>query len=529
MADGAPEARQVEFAILGPLEVRLGGRAAVPSPGSRALLGPLLLTPGETVEEERLADLLWGPGGASRGALHTSVSRLRSWLRSRLGLGEAIERTAAGYRIDLPTETVDVARFHAATGLATHDSDPNTRVEHLRSALDEWRGPVLADAPEWVRTDPVVTGLERSRADHARELADAALRAGRPEVALGHLRQVATALPYDEPLQATLITLLGACGRRAEGLRLFEEARQRLADELGVDPSDELREAHLTLLRSDRDRPTYPAGDESAEEPEDDAERAAAVPVPAQLPPDTAAFLGRGAELERLYETVKPAAGGPAVLVTINGPGGVGKSALAVHAAHQLAERFPDGTLYANLQGASPGLEPLEPSEVLARWLRALDASETQATGNLHEATAQFRSLLSGQRVLLVLDGALDESQVQPLLPTSPGCAAVLTSRSPLTALDNARRVELDVLEPAQAVQLLGRIAGPRRVADEPDAATETARLCGYLPLALRVCGARLAARPHWRVGELASRLHGEWGRLDQLATATWRFARASH
>ena len=246
--------------------------------------------------------------------------------------------------------------------------------------------------------------------------------------------------------------------------------------------------------------------------------------APCQLPPDVADFVCRTEQVRRLRGLLARSPDDPAgesdvaavVVSAVAGNAGVGKSALVVHVAHQLTAEFPDGQLYANLRGAHP--QPLDPGEVLAWFLRALGVDGAAILSGLEERAALYRSHLAGRRVLVVLDNARDAAQVRPLLPGSPTCAVLVTSRARLAGLEGAWLVDLDVLDPEQAVALLGRIVGPGRVAAEPAAAVELARLCGYLPLALRVAGARLAARPYWRLAQLVARLDDERQRLDELA-----------
>jgi hypothetical protein len=202
----------------------------------------------------------------------------------------------------------------------------------------------------------------------------------------------------------------------------------------------------------------------------------------------------------------------------IQGIGGVGKSALAIHAAHQSAGLFPDGQLYVDLQGATPGLTPLGPHDALGRMLRSLGLGPAEIPADADEAAARFRTLTADRRLLVVLDNAHDARLVRPLLPAGPGCAALVTSRQALSSLDGARLLELGLLSHQQAVELLARIAGSERVGAEPCAAAEVVRCCGLLPLAIQIAGARLASRPNWSVSELASRLADPAGRLDELA-----------
>jgi predicted nucleic acid-binding protein len=241
--------------------------------------------------------------------------------------------------------------------------------------------------------------------------------------------------------------------------------------------------------------------------------------VARELPGAPADFTGRGDELDALLTLLRrPARGAGTVVITaIDGMAGVGKSALALQAAHQLADSFPDGQLYVNLQGTTPGLAPLDPLEALGRMLRALGLDPGAIPTKVEEAAAWFRSLAAERRLLLLLDNAASAQQVQALLPGSPTCVVLVTSRQMLASLEGAHTVHVDVLPHEQALELLGRIAGPQRVASEPRAAAEVVRLCGRLPLALRIAGARLASRPGWGVRELAARLADATHRLEVL------------
>jgi tetratricopeptide (TPR) repeat protein len=251
-------------------------------------------------------------------------------------------------------------------------------------------------------------------------------------------------------------------------------------------------------------------------------EEAPVTTIPRELPADTAAFTGRDRELGCLLDLVAAAGRGigdhPVPIRAIDGIAGIGKSALAVHAAHELSAQFPDGQLYVNLQGTTPGLTPMEPGDVLRRFLRTLGLEDDRIPTNVEEAAARFRSLVTRRRLLLLLDNAATAEQVRPLLPAGSTCAVLVTSRDALVALDGARRVHLDVLPHGEAIELLGRLAGVERIAAEPGAAARVAELCGRLPLALRIAGARLAARPGWTIGALADRLADAHRRLDELA-----------
>jgi transcriptional regulator with XRE-family HTH domain len=242
--------------------------------------------------------------------------------------------------------------------------------------------------------------------------------------------------------------------------------------------------------------------------------------APCQLPTDLADFTGRAEQVALVQEVLadaRPAGTPTAVVVSaVAGKAGVGKTALAVHVAHRLRPRFPDGQLYVDLRGAEP--QPLDPAEVLSRFLRALGVDGAAIPADIEERTALYRARLADRRVLVVLDDAVDEAQVRRLLPGTAGCGVLATSRARLSSLEGARLVDLDVLTPGQAVELLGRIAGAARVAAEPEAAAAIVGYCGRLPLAVRIAGAKLVGRPHWSLDRLAALLADERGRLDQLA-----------
>jgi tetratricopeptide (TPR) repeat protein len=247
----------------------------------------------------------------------------------------------------------------------------------------------------------------------------------------------------------------------------------------------------------------------------------ATLPIPRELPSLPEAFTGRTTELEqleRLLSVTADARGGPVVISAIDGMGGIGKSALAIQAAHQLADHYPDGQLYVNLHGATPGHPPTRPLAALQRLLRSLGMDPAAIPAEVEEAAARLRSVAADQRLLLVLDNVADTEQVRPLLPASLTCGVLVTSRRVLVTLDGTHPLHLDLLPPAEAVELLGKLAGPQRVSADPQAAQAVVRWCGYLPLAIRIAGARLKARPAWPVGELARLLEDATRRLSELA-----------
>ncbi|MFC5826070.1 ATP-binding protein [Nonomuraea insulae] len=496
-----------DFRVLGPLEVRAGGLRLEP-PGRQisSLLAALLIDAPEPVTEGLLLTRVWGPEGGSTAALRTAASRLRSWLHHHAGTGTAVRFALGGYRLDVPPEHIDARRFRARAAAALEQEDP---VSALTGCLALWRGNVLADAPEWLRGDPAALRLDQERLACASTLADLALTAGRAAEALAAVEAVAVQLPYHEAIQARLLRLLGACGRRAEALWLFESIRRRLAADLGVDPSPPLQEAHLELLR-DPPRPPSPE--------RDPLPRPAGEPArtPCLLPPDIADFTGRQQETAELSRILLGAESTALPVAAVSGRAGMGKTALVVHVAHRLRDRFPDGQLYVDMRGSRR--TPTDPSDALARFLRALGAGTDDIPASLEERAERFRCLLTHRRLLVLMDDAADTAQIEPLLPGVASCGVLVTSRRRLTPLAGAQEVRLGVLDPEPAVELLARIVGGERVAAEAGTAYELAALTGHLPLALRVAGSRLAAKAHWSVRRLTTRLADEHHRLDELA-----------
>ncbi len=479
----------VDILILGDLVVRAGGRPLeLPGPSVRALLSAVLLTPGDVVGEQRLLELAWGPGNGSRRALQCAANRLREWLRRVAGPGFAFRHAGSGYRLTVPDDAVDLVRFRRLVHDGPAAGGPQQRLGRLREALEEWRGPVLGGRPEWLTSDPVVRAVEQARVDCAGELADVALALGQPDEVVAAVREVAGAALYDEPLQARLVRLLSTSGRQAEALRHVDKVRRLLADELGTEPSRDLRNAHAVALHHDGQRG----------------------PVPQQLPPGVADFTGRAEPTETITDQVLcgPESSAP-LIFTINGSAGTGTSALAVHLAHRLAPVFPDGQLYADLR--EPGGAPA----ALDRFLRVLGADSRPAS--LEDRIALYRSRTASRRLLVLLDNAADEEQVRRLVPGSAGCTVLVAGRTVLAGLAGARPVGLGALPPGEAEELLGRVSGRKDSHTDP-AYASIAALCGHLPLALRVAGVRLATRPMLSPSRLAGLLRDEAGRLDELA-----------
>ncbi len=500
----------MEFRLLGPLEVVDGGQPVpIPSAKHRVLLAYLLVRPGELVTVDELAEVIWGDAlpANPRTAVQTYVSRLRQ----RLPLEEVLQSRPGGYVLAAARGDIDVGSFEILleqASQAARAGDRQADAGLLRQALALWRGVPLADVPSEMLQRNVVPQLVEQRLRALQRRIEADLALGRHAEVVAELRALTDQYPLREKYWALLMLALYRCGREADALQAYQRARRVLVDELGIDPGPELRGLHQAVLTNDPALAVPPAA----------AAGGGGGVRPSQLPLDVAHFVGRADLVEEIKRLLGDDQQVP--VVAVSGPPGVGKTALAVHAAHRLSERFPDGQLSVDLQGSTAGLRPLPPLEVLGRFLRALGVAPGAIPGDLAEAGAFFRSRVAGRRLLVVLDNAADATQMLPLLPASPGCGVVVTSRRMLTALERASHLRLAVLDTGEALALLGRLAGPQRVAAEPEAAAEVARWCGHLPLALRIAGARLAARPAWPVAVLAERLGDAQRRLDELELA---------
>ncbi|GIF08933.1 AfsR/SARP family transcriptional regulator [Actinoplanes siamensis] len=485
----------VRFRILGSLEVWLGDvPVAVARPRHRAVLGYLLLNANRVVTVEALAEAMWGGAepATARSQLQADVSAIRRAGHGRLPLLSQ----SGGYLLRAGPDELDHLRFGALTAGA-RDLAPAGRAIRLREALALWRGPALANA-----SGAYVAGMRR-RLDEERlaaweDLFDAELQAGRHREIVPELAGMARDEPTRERLWIAFMLALHRCGRQADALAAGRELRRFLADGHGLEPGQAFVAAERAILRAD------------AAPGERDVPRV----VPALLPPDIADFTGRASEVARLDE-VLARGGPPGPVVTITGMGGVGKSTLAVHAAHRAAHAYPDGRLYARLHGTEA--HPAEPGDVLARFLRALGVDERAIPIDLTERADAYRSRTAGRRVLVVLDDAADEAQIRPLLPGDGACAALVTSRSGLDGLAGAERLQLGVFSDEEAVTLLGRVAAAHRVSGEPTESAAILRLVGRLPLAVRIVGARLRSRPAWPMSRLTRALRDEQGRLDHL------------
>ncbi|MEO3817447.1 BTAD domain-containing putative transcriptional regulator [Plantactinospora sp. B24E8] len=508
----------MRFEILGPLQVS-GGETAVTANRDRAVLALLLLHARQMVPVDALVDAVWDtePPATARGQLQTCVSRLRRSLAAVALPGETIVTGPAGYRIMLGPDELDAEVFERlvadARSAAARRCWTEAR-EAYREALALWRGPALAGIPgAAVRRGAAF--LDEQRMLVMEECFDVELRVGRPGDLVAELTELVGRHPLRERLRGQLMLALAGSGRRAEALAVFQAGRRILRGELGIEPGPALRDIHRRLLAEDNGAGAEDnwtgggngAGARTGTGPGDGAGPGNVVEVvPVRsLPRAIADFTGRRDIVTRLRKEIEDA-GEQAVVYVIDGMPGSGKTTLAVHLATTLGPRYPDAQLFVDLRGHSVR-SPLPPATALAALLRQLGVPGERIPADHADRVALWRTELASRRALIVLDNAAGTAQVTPLLPAGPGSLTLVTSRRRLVGLDGVRAQSLTVLEPDEAVELLARIAGPERVRAEPAAAAEVVRRCGYLPLAIRLAGARLAHRSRWRVADLVERL----------------------
>jgi DNA-binding SARP family transcriptional activator len=488
----------------GTTELGLGG------PQQRALLGLLALAAGQPVTRFQIVSTLW-PDQPPRTAINVIQTRVKS-LRRAVAAGPPgpgahayVTSVGDGYALNLDPEATDVGRFRrlVADSRSRWSADRRRAAALLAEALRLWDGAPCADVPMLAEHPKVVALLAERRLALGR-YGEAMISIGAADEALPALEEAVAAQPLDEATQVVLVRTYQAAGQPGRAVALYHEVRRRLADELGLDPSSELAEAYQAVLR--------------ATPPE---VRGEAAPVPSQLPADVYAFTGRADELSFLDGLVERPEPGPAtapVIAAVSGSAGVGKTALAVHWAHRVRRHFPDGQLHLDLRGHHAD-DPVAPGDALARLLGALGVAGDQIPLDLDDRAARYRTELAGRRMVVLLDNAGSAEQVRPLLPGTPSCLVLITSRDrlpALVALHGARRLDVDVLPAAEAVSLLRTLIGAR-VDGEPDATLELAQRCARLPLALRIAAELANSRPPARLAELVAELGDQRARLAVL------------
>jgi len=563
MGEQPVAANALVVGLLGPVDVVIGGvPAGIAQPALRALLATLALSANRVVPVASLIDALWQEEASRQRErnLHVQVHQLRRRL-AELEPGAPASRIATvapGYRLSLGEGELDVQAFTslAACGRRlARDGDPAAAADALRQALDLWRGPALADVLQLSQQlSAGAASLNEQRLAALEDRIDADLAAGTGANLCGELTGLAARFPLRERLRGQLMIALFRGGQRGDALAAYQHARQVLRDELGLDPGPRLRALHQQILAGDTrltrlaaavaapaarpgESPGHGPGGDRHDDPDDArgpapgggprsavGSPAAVAVLPRQLPAGVRHFTGRAAELAELDRLLGQRGEGTqgVTIAAIDGTAGVGKTALALHWSRRVAGHFPDGQLHVNLRGYDPAAVPVTPAEAIRGFLDALGVPPGQLPATPEAQAGLYRSLLAGRRMLLVLDNARDPGQVRPLLPGSPGCLVVVTSRtvlSGLAAADDAQPVSLGLLPGHEATALLTARLGVSRAAAEPEAVRQIVSLCAGLPLALAITAARAAARPRLPLAALAAALACEQDRLDALDT----------
>ncbi|QKW37600.1 winged helix-turn-helix domain-containing protein [Actinomadura sp. NAK00032] len=530
-----PEAeRSVRLELLGRMRVWRDETEVTPGPPKqRAVLGLLAGRVNEVVEIEEIIDAVWGdtvPATASN-SVHTYIAGLRKVLEPRRGrrdTGEVLVSTGGGYSLCVPPENIDVERFMELLADARRSLAgglPAAALREFDAALGLWRGEAYTSVPgPFAETERA--HLFELRMTATEEWAGLMLEVGRhPELAAVLTASVAKH-PLRERLRWLLMLALYRCGRQARALEVYRETRELLIQELGIEPGPDLRTLHEQILAGSPELLAPVAGGAPAlgrPGPRDGGLGEFVALRPAQLPPKARGFTGRTAELGALRAIIDEGMAQPGnkpPLVVIDGVAGSGKTALALTVGHEFIDRFPDGQLFIDLGGFSPGRRPLDAAEALGSLLLSLGVSRRHVPAELEGRTALYRSLLHDRRVLIVLDDALEPEQLRPLVPGGPACVLITSRRrqSGFVARDGAHRVEVAPLELDESISLLTYLIGAERVDGQREDTVRIAEMCGHLPLALRLAAEQLTAHPRMRFAELVERYTPKNSRLDRLA-----------
>lgn len=499
----------LEFRLLGPVSVSRAGRT-VPLPGTKihTVLAVLLLARGTLVADGRLSAALWGdtPPPTSNSQIYTYVSRLRKVL----GQPVQISRKGPGYVLDVRDAEVDLFSFERLDRMgrrALKESRYEEAGRLLGSALGCWSGHALDNVTEHLLQSERPR-LEFLRAEALERRIQADLALGRHRALVPELLSLVARFPMEENLRAHLITALHRSDRQAEAVQVYGEGRRILDEQLGVVPGQQLSRAYLRILRGEGGSAAGPGT----------AQRRPLVLLPVR----DGAVTGRTTEAARLRSLVlrrstAPTARLRAALVT--GMPGSGKTALASEVAYSCARAFPDGVVHADLQDTEGAARP--PADVLAELLSTLGGPAEAGHGagrDLNELVRRYRARTASSRLLVVLDDASSDAQLTPLLPAGTDTALLVTSRRRLVTVPATSTVSLEPLADEDAVALLAETVGAERIRAELPAARDLVRYCAGLPLAVRIAGTRLAARPHWPVARLAAQLADPRTRLAALS-----------
>jgi DNA-binding SARP family transcriptional activator/tetratricopeptide (TPR) repeat protein len=501
----------VEFRILGPVELWVNGqRYDLGSPKERCVLAILLWRAGQPVSSDSLIDVVWegNPPDSALASLYVYISRLRRDLKSAVGEDRAWLRRRSGYYIlDAGFDTVDLGQFRELRNqarAAVEHGDDDRAAALLHEADDLWRGtPLTGLGGTWA--EGVRARLEEERLDAIRDRIECELRLGRHAALIGEVSDLVTQHPSDQALVSHLMIALYRTGRLSEALETYRRTYSRLVEEIGSEPVAALRLLHQRMLNADPELDEPPA----RQLPPD--------PKPDSLPRDNPHFTGRAAELEQLFRLINTESGrGSVTVVAISGMAGIGKSTLAIHAAHLLGDRYPD-RFYLHLHTHDPIEEPVDPTAGLGTLLRTLGTPPQELPGTLEERATLWRTKLVNRRALIVLEDADSSDQIRPLLPGSSSCLVLITCRRRMIGLPGIFWVPLNVMRPDEAASLFVRVAGSERVQD-PIAISRIVGMCGYHPLAIQLAAGRFRNHPAWSIADLAARLLRSQQRLGEIS-----------
>lgn len=513
------------FELLGNLRAQHDGPVDIGGLRQQKLLVVLLLEPDRVVTADRLIEAVWDdrPPATVRRQLHNAVSGLR---RSFGSAKSMILKDGPGYRLDVPPQDVDAHRFVSLVGQATAaaaEKQSAQAINLLEQGLTLWKGPALSGLNGSV-LDIIAASLEEKRLGATEQLLELRLRSGEPGgVLVPQLGVLVSQNPLREETRRLLMLALLASGRKADALTAYEQGRRLLRAEMGVEPSLELRRLYEQILRDD---PAALAGrrDAAASAPAARPRPVEVVHPPSKplsgrsfLPYHTAHFIGRAEELRSLAVPC-PAAETALRIVAVDGMAGAGKTTLALRLAHQLAPNYPGGQLFIDMQGHTPGQEPLEPEAALERLLLDFGLRPEEIPVDARQRSARWRAEVAERGVLVVLDDVLDVRQIRPLLPGTGKAQVIITSRRRLVGLDGATFCSLDMMPEADAVELFTRIAGAGRVGGQPKAVAEVVALCAKLPLAVSIAASRFHSRPAWTLTDLIARLRDDRTRLREFS-----------
>ena len=522
----------MELRILGPVELWIGERRwELGGPKEQSALAILAMSAGRTVSAAALGERIWGDESANRAreTLHVLISRLRRRLRNAgLVSPMILTSSAQGYRLDVPASAIDAARFELLVrrAAAAASDDPHQAVDLLREAAALFRGePLSGISGDWAHATRASL-LEQLRAAVLRRIG-IELRLGRHDQVIGELTELTAggAGAADQSAVGMLMTALHNAGRPAEALAAYRRTRERLRDELGLEPQRELRELHQRILQGDpglapRPPSASPGARSQTQSQTESQTQTQTQPQPQAVEPrrftanalegDPPHFTGRELDLGALLGTIdEDLSRGLTSVCVVDGMAGVGKTTLCVHAAHMLRSRCPGGAIQINLRGHNPHQPPMEAGEALLALLGLIgaDTAQLQQVDSLLSCITLWRQHTADRPVLLLLDDAHDAEQVSPLLPAAPGSIVLITSRSRLPELGEAHSHPLDVMPSADSAALFARVAGPERITDDTGQLREIIRLCGNLPVELVVAAGHLRSRPGWRLADLAEKL----------------------